>query len=176
MKSTSVPMICGISLAIMLFAGFSEWSNVRHYVAMTQAGFPISPSSGIPVGPANPGEIKQPVSEEGVQAAPRKTQLAGDVVDPSQKLFYEGLIQEMRTLQNQNRDLRDQMAETNRDIMSLGFRVDTHSTQFRPLPVTEELRSLKFGDEAGNGMGNNDGVLPPRAEPVFIPPEEFENQ
>ncbi len=176
MKSTSVPIICGISLAIMIVAGFSEWSYVRYYVAMTQAGFPVSPSRGIPVGSVHSPEIKPPVSEDSVQAGSQKTQLTGDVVDPSQKLFYEGLIQEMRTLQNQNRDLRDQMAETNRDIMSLGFRVDTHSTQFRPLPVTEELRSLKFGDEAGNGMGNNDGVLPPRAEPVFIPPEEFENQ
>jgi hypothetical protein len=172
MKPTTLPIICGISLAVMLAAGFSEWSNVRHYVAMTRAGFPVSPSHGTSAGSVNFPEMKPPVSEDRVQVVSRKTEWKGDIVDPNQKLFYEGLIQEMKTLQNQNRDLRDQMAETNRDVMSLGFRVDTHSTQFRPLPVTEELKSLKFGDEAGNGMGNDSGVLPPRAEPVFLPPEE----
>ena len=37
-----------------------------------------------------------------------------------------------------NESLRDQLAELNRDLMQLEFRVDTHSESFRPLPVNEE--------------------------------------
>ena len=84
--------------------------------------------------------------------------------------------QKLRLTEKQARDLEGQMGETNRDVMSLGFRVDTHSTQFRPLPVTEELRSLKYADEAVNGLDIDDGVLPPRAEPVFLLPEESSTQ
>jgi len=67
-------------------------------------------------------------------------------------------------LENQNRDLVDQIAETNRDMMKLEFRVDTHSESFRPLPTSEEHGDTTFDD--------GPGVLPPRADPVFLPSGE----
>ena len=70
----------------------------------------------------------------------------------------------MEKLQNQNQDLLDQMAETNRDVMKLEFRVDTHSESFRPMPVSEERLDTSFD--------SGPGVLPPRAEPVFLPSGE----
>ena len=69
----------------------------------------------------------------------------------------------MENIQNQNRDLLGQIAETNRDIMKLEFRVDTHSESFRPLPVSEDRPFSSSIDAEGPG------VLPPRAEPVFLP-------
>jgi hypothetical protein len=48
--------------------------------------------------------------------------------------------------------------------MELNFRVNTHSEQFRPLPVSEERIETSFEDEPG--------VLPPRAEPVQFPSPE----
>jgi hypothetical protein len=56
------------------------------------------------------------------------------------------------------------MAETNRDLMKLEFRVDTHSESFRPMVVSEERIDTSFED--------GPGVLPPRAEPVFLPSDE----
>jgi hypothetical protein len=70
----------------------------------------------------------------------------------------------MNGLQSQNRDLLDQLAETNRDIMKLEFRVDTHSESFRPLPVTEDSPFTSLDDKSG--------VLPPRAEPVRFPTQQ----
>ena len=70
----------------------------------------------------------------------------------------------MEALQNQNRDLLDQVAETNRDVMKLEFRVDTHSESFRPMPVNEERLDTSFED--------GPGVLPPRVEPVQLPTGE----
>ena len=84
--------------------------------------------------------------------------------DDGQKNFYEELVAKMQNLQNQNRDLLDHMAETNRDVMKLEFRVDTHSESFRPMPVNDERLDTSFD--------SGPGVLPPRAEPVFPPFEE----
>jgi citrate synthase len=84
--------------------------------------------------------------------------------DPHQKQFFESLVSRMESLQNQNRDLLDQLAETNRDMMKLQFRVDTHSESFRPLPVSE--------DRPFTSLENESGVLPPRAEPVQLPLQE----
>lgn len=58
----------------------------------------------------------------------------------------------------------DQMAETNRDLMKLEFRVDTHSESFRPMPVSQEGSFTNFDE--------GPGVLPPRAEPIFPPFDE----
>ena len=80
------------------------------------------------------------------------------------KLGDEALIAKMDGLQTQNRDLLDQLAETNRDLMKLEFRVDTHSESFRPMPVSEERRFTSVDEEPG--------VLPPRAEPVSFPTHE----
>ena len=70
----------------------------------------------------------------------------------------------MDGLQNQNHDLLDQLAETNRDLMKLEFRVDTHSESFRPMPVSEDRPYTSNDDEPG--------VLPLRAEPVVFPARE----
>lgn len=70
----------------------------------------------------------------------------------------------MNRVEAQNRDLLDQLAETNRDMMKLEFRVDSHSESFRPLPLVEETPFSR--------IDQSPGVLPPRAEPVQLPSYE----
>jgi len=70
----------------------------------------------------------------------------------------------MASVENQNRDLLDQLAETNRDLMKLEFRIDTHSESFRPLPLDVSSPFSKVDE--------NTGVLPPRADPVYLPSYE----
>lgn len=67
--------------------------------------------------------------------------------------FHAQLLKE---LVSQNRQLRDQVAETNRDLMELQFRVDTHSESFRPLNMMAEEASP---------YDTSIGVLPPRDIP-----------
>ena len=102
------------------------------------------------------------MTAEAKPQAPAKEEVAQKVAptapDPHQKQFFETLVSRMESLQNQNRDLLDQLAETNRDLMKLQFRVDTHSESFRPLPVSEDKPFTSLEEEIG--------VLPPRAEPV----------
>lgn len=147
-------MACGIALAAMSAAGFSHWWSVRQFVSAINSQSPIStplprqaPAS-IPASPHNAAPLLTLTP-----ASP--TSLA---TDAAQKEFYEALIAKMENLQNQNRDLRDQVAETNRDVMKLEFRVDTHSESFRPMPINQDRLDTSFD--------SGPGVLPPRAEPV----------
>lgn len=163
MKSSTVPIFCGAALAAMSAAGASHWWTVRQTVAIFQSGIPIQSPAPAGVRPVETKPPGKPDSAPLLAKAP-KPQPAAAPADASQKKFYEALVSKMENLQNQNRDLLDQMAETNRDLMKLEFRVDTHSESFRPLPVNEERIDTSFDD--------GPGVLPPRAEPVFLPSDE----
>lgn len=154
-------MICGLALAAMSAAGFSHWWSVKSFASAVDAGLPLAS----PVAPAVvPKAVDLPPAKPAVTVpvAQASAKPAGPDA-ASQKKFYEALLARMESLQNQNRDLMDQVAETNRDVMKLEFRVDTHSESFRPMPVSEE-QATSFED--------GPGVLPPRAEPVFLPTGE----
>ncbi len=150
-------MICGAALAAMSTAGISHWCSVRQIVAAAHAGVPLSST---PAATATPPPPKASAPRVLAQAAPAPA--AVPATDATQKQFFEALIAKMEGLQNQNRDLLNQVAETNRDMMNLNFRVDTFSDSFRPLPVSEDRPDLSY--ETGPG------VLPPRAEPVILLP------
>ncbi len=158
MKPTTIPLICGLALAAMTAAGFSHWWSVRQFVSAIQIGLPISSPSRHAAQPTNPAVANTPAPILLTrQLPPNPSPIPPN--EAAQKKFYEALIAKMESLQNQNRDLLDQVAETNRDVMKLEFRVDTHSESFRPMPVSEDRPDTSFD--------NGPGVLPPRAERVF---------
>lgn len=148
-------MICCTALAAMSAAGFSHWWSLRQFSSVIRLGFPISAPLHSVIPTAAP-----PIMPSNLLAQASKAPVPAPATDASQKKFYEALIAKMESLQNQNRDLLNQIAETNRDVMQLGFRVDTHSESFRPMPVTEDRPDTSFD--------NGPGVLPPRAEPVPV--------
>jgi hypothetical protein len=151
-------MTCGIALAAMSAAGFSHWWSVNSFVAAVQTGLPL-PAAPPPA--AKPAETPAPVPAPPATLAARSPKPSPAPEEAMQKKFYESLIAKMEAIQNQNRDLLDQVAETNRDVMKLEFRVDTHSESFRPMPVNEERLDMTLED--------GPGVLPPRVEPVPLP-------
>ncbi len=157
MKTTTLPMICGLALAAMSTAGLSHWWSVRQFANAFESGIPIPPA-GSPAAPQSPATTPAARSAPEALAAVRQPADAVAYQHP-QKEFFESLLKEVKTLRNENLNLVDQMAETNRDLMKLEFRVDTHSESFRPLPVNDERLDTSFDD--------GPGVLPPRAEPVY---------
>jgi hypothetical protein len=159
MKPSTLPFICGLALAVMSAAGLSHWWSVRQFAAALQTSILAPPSPAKPAGltPTTPA----PPELELLAQAPKHP---APTTDAAQKKFFEALVSKIEKLQNQNQDLLDQMAETNRDVMKLEFRVDTHSESFRPMPVSEERLDTSFD--------TGPGVLPPRAEPVFLPSGE----
>lgn len=177
MKPAVVPVFCGLVLTGISAAGISHWWSVREILAAARNGAPVPV---IPI-PASSAESIQPVASaerppEAPVAATKEVTAKGQVSAKTERApartapikdastkevsqaiaseeFYRKLITEMNELRNQNRDLRDQMAETNRDLMKLEFRVDTHSESFRPLPVSEERIETTLDEGTG--------VLPP---------------
>lgn len=154
--SSTIPIICGTLLTAMVSAGISHYWSVQSLVAVG----PLMPST-VPMDPTPPSiqksdrKISEPIADTAKSpAAIAKTH--------SQEEFFNELLTELKHLKNENRDLRDLMGETNRDVMKLAFRVDTHSVSFRPLPTSEEREDTSF-HFAEDSLP---GVLPPRAMPV----------
>lgn len=164
MKASIIPVLCSIALTGMLGAGATHWWSVKQLVALA-GKLPASqvpetnPAKAVetlasaaapsptPVAPVPPPAPVAPAVAARTESAPGK----------SEREFFSSLVDELKAVRQQNQELRDQVAETNRDLMELQFRVDTHSESFRPLKVTSEPAPLQ--SEAG-------GVLPPKALPV----------
>jgi hypothetical protein len=148
----------------MAAAGLSHWWSLRQFITVMDAEAPVArvhaaaaktgSSPPVTAGTAAAVPAHQPQAAASTVAAP----------EPGQQQFYEKMLSRMESLQTQNRDLLDQLAETNRDLMKLEFRVDTHSESFRPLPVSEDRPFTHIDQEPG--------VLPLRAEPVQVPDYE----
>ena len=162
MKPATVPMICGAALVAMSTAGLCHWWSVRQFVAAVNTGVP-GISTTLPATQSTSPAQPKPAAPRLLAQAPKSPEPA-PATDAAQKKFYETLIAKMESLQNQNRDLLNQVAETNRDMMNLNFRVDTFSDSFRPMPVSE--------DRPDTSSEDGPGVLPPRAEPVFLPSDQ----
>ena len=161
MKSPILPITCGVAVAAMCAAGLSHWWSVRELIALTADGV-IQSEPLVTRGEPAPLEPAAMITHQQTpQAAPMPQAMPAPA---EQQRFFEALVSRIENLQTQNRDLLDQLAETNRDLMKLEFRVDTHSASFRPLPVTE--------DQPFTSLDADLGVLPPRAEPVMLPPLE----
>lgn len=155
MNTRTIPILCGAALAIMAGAGASHYHSVEQLVALS--GLAPTPAAN----PTAPGEDRRQmlaaIHEIGRQNASLQQALdseqSGPVAAPSGS-DAPYLRQVLAELVEQNKYLRDQVAETNRDMMELQFRVDTHSEQFRPLKISEEIT---YDDSIG--------VLPPREVP-----------
>jgi hypothetical protein len=163
MKRSTIPMTCSLALAAMSGSVVSHWWSLREFGPVL--GNPArlaSPHSSVitPATQAAPLADSKLVASQPVPVTPA-------VPSAAQQEFYESLLDEMKQLKKTNLALSDQMAETNRDLMTLEFRVDTHSASFRPLPVTEDLTTLD-----ATAPDEDPGVLPPRAVLVGSPGTE----
>lgn len=150
------PLLCGTLLAAMMAAGVSHFWTVREVISR----YPSAPA--VRIDPSPPGE-KAPSPKEVIIPAPmqpRSIPLARN--SEEEREFYAALLSEMKALRNENKNLIDQIGETNRDMMKMEFRMDTYSESFRPLPVQERFDDTTFGSEP-----EFPGVLPPKATPVY---------
>lgn len=98
---------------------------------------------------------------EGEERAPG----ADESADPTVEALEE-IVERLRELKDVNQDLRgqnnqlqEQLKDTNRDLMELQFRVDTHSQEFRPLPVSSSVSILDGSISPGT---TRHPLLPPK--------------
>lgn len=160
-----VQILCAFYMVVMCMAAAIHWWSLRDFTRIarnspSRAGNIVaSHKSSAPQAMAQTTAIKGQAAKAdpkpATAPAPSPTPTAPYPANQSARdQFYASLLKQIENLQNQNRDLIDQLAETNRELMKLEFRTDTLSSQFRPLPVTED-RHEAYMDE-------DQGVLPPR--------------
>ena len=150
----TIPIICTLALTVMTAFFVKAWWPIRDMGCDLRAIQPRTFASiAVPVVPRI--EIKQPapttVETKPEQATPNAESVSID------KKALDSLIAEIRRLGKSNETLRDQLAEMNRDLMQLEFRVDTHSESFRPLPVNEE----QIANTSEEPVDEEASLLPP---------------
>lgn len=167
MKSAlTLPIVSGIALAIMLGAAASHHHSVDEMVAfagMTRANGMPSTSTGPARIASNSHDARSLVDEmkrqnDSLQQTLAKNEAALSTMPRQDNMpgvaGNEGDLKDLLAeLVTQNRYLLDQISETNRDLMTLQFQVDSHSTQFRPLTLIEDTTDEFEQDYIG--------VLPP---------------
>ncbi|BCU78227.1 hypothetical protein [Luteolibacter sp. LG18] len=182
MKSSLVPGFCGLALASMVAIGGQHWWTVHQQVTAWQAEHapevvvtpPVSKPAPAPapeVPKAKPTAPAQELAARPAPAAPAQGPV--NTTSAPAKEFFQGMLEELKSLKQENRDLRDQVAETNRDLMEMQFRLDTHSQSFRPLKLKNDEPSATrdAGPSVLDPLPRQDnGVLPPRA---VVPADEL---
>ncbi|MCH7227159.1 hypothetical protein [Haloferula sp. A504] len=158
MKPATLPILCGAALAIMAGAAGSHFASVKQLVALAEASsLSIAPVPTSPV-PDEALDTRSMIAELRRQNEAMEDHLSGRRDQPlaeSTQADSSDLHKVLAELVAINRELRSQIAETNRDLMELRFQVDTHSEQFRPLnTVAEPVEELDPYDPSI-------GILPP---------------
>lgn len=172
MKTSLIPILSSVALAIMAGAAASHFHSVTQlasFAKMTQSGELQTPSSAATMlaATASPQDTRSLIATLERQNRSLEQSLASkqsalssnrpgsaalsstlaNADDAELKHFLSELVA-------QNRDLHNQMAETNRDLMEVQFRFDTLSDKFRPLKLTEDVSQPDPYD-------TSIGVLPP---------------
>lgn len=162
MKSSLIPGLCGLSLACMLGLAGSHWLTVKTQVAQFHAAKSTSPAAIASAQLAKPQQdTPQPAAI--VSEAVATTEATDESFRPAkgEREFYELLIQKLKNLEQQNSELRDQIAETNRAQYELEFRVDhTLSSSFVPLRAVEDRGATLNSSDFPDGLEIDSGVLP----------------
>lgn len=173
MKTSSVPIACGTALALMVGAAGAHWLSVRDMVTLATLLPQQAPASNYEPALLAKAPAPLPLPDDSVArevksalaaarkdlqpaAAPKPAGAPASRIPVTANTTEEKLLRHLEDILAQNQELRDRVADTNRDMMELRLQVDSYSGQFRPLKVEEEPRYLDDG-----GIG----VLPPLDAP-----------
>lgn len=174
MKPAVVPVSCSLVLVSLAAAGASHWWSVRQLAAISGSSLPV-PSPTKDFQKSAPSVLDSKASAEvtkvstPVPLAEQPPSAASEVALQKMLELNQKTLEEVKRLSKENRDLRDQMAETNRDLMKLEFRVDTHSESFRPLPAGSDQPYTTLDVNRLDSNLDSGGVLPSLDEMLPLP-------
>ena len=156
------------TLALGAVMGISG-THFHQVKTMVENGRPeqIVPPSSVPPGSA----LAEKIHQDAKNAEPQ-LDLIDDVALPTLSLPTESksinqrdgaLMEILVAIRNEQKNIRQQVSETNRDMDELTFRVDSHSTQFRPLQTKAgRPRALIVNDDEFASPSGSNQLLPPK--------------
>jgi hypothetical protein len=152
MKSSLIPIACGTALTLMAGAAGAHWYSVRGMVTLAA----LLPHDLQERNPSAPQELPLPDDSLAKEARNFLAEARPAAPPRDADSRMEKLLTLLESTVEQNQELRDQIAGTNRDLQELRFQVDTYDGQFRPLKVEQESSYYDDGSS---------GVLPPLDTP-----------
>jgi len=154
MKLDLIPLTSLAALTLMTGAVVTHWLGVdeRLELALLRA----DASDAVLVVEQSPASPTLPLEAFiATHQAPRtRPQASALGLPPELEGRFVRALESIEQMHRSQDNLRDQVAETNRDLMELQFRVDSHSESFRPLRSTHESE-----------IPTGNGVLPPLDTP-----------
>ena len=148
MKNPLIHLVTsGVALGLMCGAVAIHALHVRGAQDLAQTGSWVSESEEVAfegsrsaIVPTALGVGRTAPRPAGAPTDAATLQALNEIVERLQELKSEN-----QNLQGVNKELQDQLEETNRDLSELQFRVDTHSQSFRPLRFTTDAASILEG-------------------------------
>ena len=168
MKTTTFTLTC-MALGIMAGVTGMHYHQVRSMVE--RGGIDARLDSDMPAVRIVEQKTSQPVAElvaSDVTAQPvvaRSQPVAESAFYPPRTEREDALLELLAEMRKEQKVMRKQMAETNREMAELTFRVDTHSDSFKPLR-TDSQRPRSLDTSAPQiPISEDESVLPPKPAP-----------
>ncbi len=162
MKLDPLSATVALALAAMSGAVCSHWAGLDAHLALARhaAGRTLGSPPPAPAATATATHLLATHDPPATTLATTTTAAPTPAPTPAATDVDHRILNLVERMQGEQLNLRDQLAEANRDLMELRFRVDTHSESFRPLRTTPEPDAILLPpDPAATG------VLPPLDNP-----------
>lgn len=153
-----------LTLGAMIGIAGTHFRQVQATVAVSVSKLTVavsSPKGLLPISARSANAVATG-NERASRARPVKTELpkrlAGRPADQSDSEVLEML----RSIRSEQKKFRSQLGETNRDLSELTLRVDSHSTEFRPMQT-------QVGPPRARVVPDDSLVLPPEGAGFLLP-------
>ena len=166
MKTTTFTLTA-MGLGLMFGLTLMHHYQVQEMVAQRAVGMYQAPRTA----PQDESQLTQASVSKGVgvpeEIEPNEPEKEAGA-DRSQR--EDVLLELLAEMRKEQQRMHQQMAEQNRELAELTFRVDTHSDSFKPLQVDRARpRELRTSNGSSISSGDSDSLLPPKPSEVRRP-------
>ncbi len=140
MKANLMQVVASsVMLGLMAGAVGLHWYQVDQWTAVTDGD---SKENYVPVRAGELNAMAVSLTDDGLFAeTPESSSLepaAGRREMDATVTALNEIVSVLRDLKDENKNLKEQVQEANRDLNEMRFQIDTHSASFRPLKVRSE--------------------------------------
>lgn len=158
--NATIPFLATMALGVMGGITGTHYKQINKMVEHGALGSSIRASEALPVHDDVPKDtvVKLPVSLAKHDNIQTGSHTVASVYENQQQGALLEILAEMR---REQKSMRLQMAEMNRDLAEANFRLDATSNDFRPLQIDSD-RPRSMGDPMDSKRGSGDLLLPPK--------------
>ncbi len=160
--NTTLLFLTAMALGVMMGITGTHFQQVNAIVRQAESTQDFVPLKASPA-PGDTGpQPHETLATKEVQAV--SLAASGDVGMDGGVRRMDPLLEILAEMRGEQKRMRQQLAETNRDLAEANFRLDTHSDSFKPMTTdVERARTLDSAPAMeGGGVGSGHLLLPPK--------------